>query len=229
MLQSFTKRMDDGGPFFAMRLGFSGSSEPFHGSDPSRNSTDPYMKSIRRLVLALLVFCGGVLCAILMNPRKDTKPGNEPSSSLWHQVAAAGQAVTPSLRWEETGLEADPPRSVLASSALKDASALSGNSKSAGNAPAIVFAEPSFKPKAMTPDEAIARLLRKPVDLANPLARRTLVARVARLEALKMQQTEAKVLTLGLPMRTSDGAVLAGFEGDQRSEYLRLRSEMATP
>ncbi|MFP6865743.1 MAG: hypothetical protein VCA35_07355, partial [Roseibacillus sp.] len=172
------------------------------------------MKSIQRLVLALLVFCGGALCAIFMNPRKDTKRDNEPSSSLWDQVAAAGQAATPSLRWEETGFEAEPARSVLASSVLKDASAPSGNSKSAGNAPAIVFAEPSFKPKAMTPDEAIARLLRKPVDLANPLARRNLVAKVARLEAFKMQQTKAKALALGLPLRTPDGAVLAGFEGD---------------
>ena len=176
------------------------------------------MKSIRRLVLALLAFCCGALCVIFMNPRKGTKPGNEPSSSLWDQVAAAGQAATPSRRWEETGLEAEPARSVLASSALKDASAPSGNSKSAGNAPAIVFAEPSFKPKAMTPDEAIARLLRKPVDLANPLARRTLVAQVARLEALKMQQTKAKAL----PPRTSDGAAVA-------PPFRAARSPGATP
>lgn len=180
------------------------------------------MKSIRRLVLALLAFCCGALCVIFMNPRKGTKPGNEPSSSLWDQVAAAGQAATPSRRWEETGLEAEPARSVLASSALKDASAPSGNSRSAGNAPAIVFAEPSFKPKAMTPDEAIARLLRKPVDLANPLARQTLVAQVARLEALKMQQTKAKALALGLPLRTSDGAVVA-------PPFRAARSPGATP
>ena len=58
------------------------------------------------------------------------------------------------------------------------------------------------------------------VDLANPLARRTLVAQVARLEALKMQQTKA--LALGLPLRTSDGTAVA-------PPFRAARSPGATP
>jgi hypothetical protein len=79
---------------------------------------------------------------------------------------------------------------------------------------ATVFVAPKLPTKSISLDEAIDRLLRKPVDLTAPLARQDLVTRIARLEAAKMEETEAKALALGYPLRTAEGAVLAGFNGD---------------
>lgn len=171
------------------------------------------MKSIKRLVLSLLVVWLGALCVIILNPRTES-PSIAWEDENW-EVAPARPA-SPAAVWSESGEDGGEPAQTILASAFTG-STEGVPEKLAGavpKSPPTVFVAPELPSKTLSADEAITRLLRKPVDLTDPLARQNLVAKLAQLEAAKMEETKIKALALGYPLRTEDGAVLAGFEGD---------------
>lgn len=167
------------------------------------------MISIRRLVLFLVpVWLGALGIAVLRS--SEESPGFETRQ----QARARLQAES---HWEQ---RTDPPTEerVFISSALKlkavEPIAETEEKADPLATPNAVFAEPKVVLEVMSPDEAIARLARKPVDLTDPLARQNLVTRMKAFEDQRRKQTQEKAVALGYPMRTADGAVLSGFEGD---------------
>lgn len=60
-----------------------------------------------------------------------------------------------------------------------------------------------------------ATILSQRVDLSDPSVRAEVVRKLAEAAQAERQFTVQKARTLNLPLVTSDGAVLAGFEGDQ--------------
>ncbi len=153
---------------------------------PNPNTLE--MKSTWRPVLLFFAIWSGALFVLFLKPRQG-EGGAE---------------------WRDNAPEQAP--------AGQDSSLIeSGAGEAEGEETAeALFAEPAVSlPEEVTPDEAIARLLSKPVDLADPLVRQDLVGKIKRLEDAQEEETRKKAQKLGLPLRTEDGAVLVGFEGDQ--------------
>lgn len=152
-----------------------------------------FMKSFRRVLLIVVLVVFGL--AISRRPNDSAE-----SQGLLRPSTATVSFADDDEEQAEQGAELP-----------QDAEGTEGNRP--GTKPAALVQDFANVPEGGV-NEAIAQLLQQKHDLSDPRVRQQLVEQVRRLEERGHRETALKAKLHDYPLRTDDGAVLVGFEGD---------------